>query len=71
MVASERRAGAERGDNDRVFILRFWIERESTPHAVPLWRAKVSDVVSGEECHLNGVEPALEHVRKLMEAKTT
>lgn len=55
-------------DNDRVFILRFWIESESGPHAVPFWRAKVSDVMSGEEKHVNGVDAALEHVRESMRA---
>lgn len=57
---------ADRVDNDRVFILRFWLERESAPSAVPFWRAKVSDVVSGEEKHTNGVDEALEHIRTQM-----
>lgn len=70
MVVTERRENPEREDNDRVFILRFWVERESTPNTAPLWRAKVSNVVSGEERHLNGVEAALEHVRKTMNAIT-
>ena len=60
MSIPERRANPDRVDSDRVFILRFWVERESAPDAVPIWRAKVSDVVSGEERHMNGVDAALE-----------
>ena len=59
---------SQRVDSDRVFILRFWVERESAPDAVPIWRAKVSNVVSGEERHVNGVEAALEHVRSSIPA---
>jgi hypothetical protein len=63
MPIPERRATTDRADSDRVFILRFWIERESAPSTVPFWRAKVSDVVSGEERHVNGVEAALDLIR--------
>jgi hypothetical protein len=66
MTSPERRTNTERVDSDRVFILRFWIERESAPDSVPIWRAKVSDVVSGEERHVNGVDAALECIRKSM-----
>jgi hypothetical protein len=69
MSIPERRENPDRVDSDRVFILRFWIERESAPNAVPIWRAKVSDVVSGEEKHVNGVHAALEHVRNSMNAQ--
>lgn len=68
MSIPERRSSPELVNYDRVFVLRFWIERESAPHAVPIWRAKVSDVASGQEKHLNGVEAALAHVRELMGA---
>jgi hypothetical protein len=67
MSITELRAINEPRDGDRVFVLRFWIERESGPDAVPFWRAKVSDVMSGEERHVNGVEAALDHVRKSMD----
>jgi hypothetical protein len=60
------RGNPDRADTDRVFILRFWVEHESAPGAVPFWRAKVSDVVSGEEKHKNGVDEALEHIRTQM-----
>lgn len=66
MSIHERRAHASREDRDRVFVLRFWIERESAPQAVPIWRAKVSDVVSGEERHVDGVDSALAYVRDVM-----
>ncbi len=69
MSSPERRANPDRVDGDRVFILRFWVERESAPDAVPIWRAKVSDVVSGEERHMNGVDAALEHVRRSIPAE--
>lgn len=68
MSNPEQRGNPDRADNDRVFILRFWVERESAPDAVPFWRAKVSDVVSGEEKHTNGVERALDHIRAQMES---
>ena len=66
MSITERRSIQDRVDSDRVFILRFWVERESAPSTVSFWRAKVSDVVSGEERHVNGVEAALELVRGRM-----
>lgn len=71
MSSPERGRHPEPVDSDRVFILRFWIERESAPHTVPIWRAKVSDVVSGEERHLDGVEAALALVRERMAATPT
>jgi len=69
MSSTERRGNPERVESDRVFILRFWIERESAPDSVPIWRAKVSDVVSGEERHVNGVDAALDHIRESMAAE--
>lgn len=66
MPIPERHEHPDQVDNDRVFILRFWIERESAPEAVPIWRAKVSDVASGEEKHVNGVDAALAFVRSSM-----
>ena len=66
MSTQERRANPHREDSDRVFIVRFWIERESAPDTAPIWRAKVSDVSSGEEKHVHGVEAALDYVRKSM-----
>jgi hypothetical protein len=71
MSIPERGAGTGAVDSDRVFILRFWIERESAPSTVPIWRAKVSDVMSGHERHMDGVEAALAHVREEMAAATT
>ena len=56
----------DRSDIDRVFVLRFWIERESGPGSERIWRAKVRDVASGRETHFNGVDATLEHVRKEM-----
>ncbi len=51
-------------EGDRVFVLRFWLER--APPELILWRAKVSDLSSGTEKHLNGVEAALEYVRRAL-----
>jgi hypothetical protein len=68
MLIPGHRDTTERIRDDRVFVLRFWIERESTLNAVPFWRARVSDLASGQEKHLNGVEAALNHVRELMAA---
>jgi predicted secreted Zn-dependent protease len=67
MPIPERLVPNDPRDGDRVYILRFWNERESGSDAAPVWRAKVSDVVSGEEKHVNGVEAALEHVRRSMD----
>ncbi len=53
-------------DIDRVFVLRFWIERAAAPNAAAVWRAKVSDLSTGEEKHANDVDGALACVRTLM-----
>jgi hypothetical protein len=64
-MGSEHPSGAPGAiEGDRVFVLRFWIER-AAPDSV-LWRAKVSDLSAGTEKHLNGVDAALEYVRQLL-----
>jgi hypothetical protein len=71
MSSPERRRHPGPVDGDRVFILRFWIERDSAPEALPIWRAKVSDLVTGEERHLDGVDAALALVGERMAATAT
>jgi hypothetical protein len=61
---------SDRSDNDRVFVLRFWIERESAPGSERIWRARVRDVASGREAYFNSVEATLDHLRKEMASET-
>ena len=66
MTVNESAAGDTTPDSDRVFVLRFWIERNAAENACSIWRAKVSDLSSGEEKHANGVDAALDIVRSAM-----
>lgn len=51
---------------DRVFVLRFWLERAASPGARALWRAKVTEPDGGETRHANSVDEALALVRDQM-----
>jgi len=66
MSEQDPRLHRSTADTDRVFVLRFWIERAAAPNAATVWRAKVSDLSTGEEKHANDVDGALACVRTLM-----
>jgi hypothetical protein len=66
MSEQNLRPGGSTYDTDRVFVLRFWIERAAAPNAAAVWRAKVSNLSTGEEKHANDVDGALACVRSAM-----
>jgi len=53
-------------EGDRVFVLRFWLERPPSTVAQPMWRAKVTETDGGEPRHANSVDEALALVRSRM-----
>lgn len=66
MVVKDLRSSGGTHDGDRVFVLRFWIERAAGPEATALWRAKVTELSSGEAKHVDSVDEALALVRSEM-----
>jgi hypothetical protein len=54
------------GDADRVFVLRFWLERSDDSGRRALWRAKVTEPDAGLTRHANSVDEALAMVRDEM-----
>ncbi|MDM0110713.1 hypothetical protein QTI66_01050 [Variovorax sp. J22R133] len=66
MTARNLRSSDGDPTQDRVFVLRFWLERAPGPGAGALWRAKVTEPDGGETRHANSVDEALALVRSRM-----
>jgi hypothetical protein len=56
-------------DDDQVFVMRFWREREDEATALQLsrhWRARIIYVNDGRQFHAPGIDDAFELVRSLI-----
>lgn len=66
MTVQDLRSRGSNHEGDRVFVMRFWLERAASHDAGALWRAKVTDLNTGEARHANSVDEALDLVRGVM-----